>query len=97
MGSEVSRQIAIGVYRIALGQVVRLGDAAASEAAVEALRMPNPSTIRALLVAGHGTEWLPSIVDALAEVGIAAAADVLGGHDNQQPSNEGRLEPEMTL
>ena len=93
MGREVSRQIAIGVYRIALGQVVRLGDAAASEAAMEALRLPSPSTIRALIGAGHGTEWLPSIVDALAEVGIAAAADVLSSHDSQQRGNEGRSEP----
>jgi hypothetical protein len=40
--------------------------------------MPNASTIRALLAAGRGRPWLTSVIDALAQVGIAAAEDVLG-------------------
>ena len=87
------RQIAIDVYRIALGQVVRLGDTFAAEAAVKALRLPSASTIRALIAAGHGREWLPSVVDALAEVGIAAAEDVLGDAVNQHPECDDRSEP----
>lgn len=51
------------------------------ELAYDAVRDPSPSTIRALLAAGRGKPWLPSVVDALAEVGIAAAEDVLGGGD----------------
>lgn len=77
--TDANRRIAAAMFRVAIGQVTRLGDHDDAEYAVAALRTPSPSTLRALVGAGRGKEWLPSVIDALAEVGIAAAEDVLGG------------------
>lgn len=78
---EQDRRLAAGMYRVAVGQVIRLGDPAAQVLAEAALAAPGPMTIRALIVAGAGQPWLPSIRDALAEIGIAGSQDVLGGDD----------------
>ena len=74
---EKERQIARSMWGVAAG-MIESRDPSVRELARAALRDPSPESIRALLVAGRGKEWLPSIVDALAQVGIAAAEDVLG-------------------
>lgn len=76
--TDANRRIAVAMFRVAVGQVTRLGDHDDAEYAVAALRTPNSSTLRALLGAGRGKDWLPSVIDALAEVGIAGAEVVLG-------------------
>lgn len=75
---QADRVIARQMWTVAVGLVEsRVG----LPEAREALADPCPSTIRALLAAGRGERWLPSVLDALAEVGIAASEDVLGGAD----------------
>ena len=74
------RRFARHLFRVAVGMVERL-DPAASDAARAALDRPSKATIRALLDAGRGKLWLPSVHDALAEVAAAAAEDVLGGDE----------------
>ena len=83
MSTEANRRTAKSMWEVAVGQVVRLGDHNDAEAAVDAMRTPNSSTCRALLAQGRGKPWLPSVRDALAEVGIAAAEDILGGHGDE--------------
>nr|WP_295884377.1 hypothetical protein [uncultured Devosia sp.] len=75
---DADRVVARRMYQVAVGMVAAREDVSIAEYAQDALDTPSPSTIRALLAVGRGREWLPSVVDALAEVGIAAAADVLG-------------------
>jgi len=79
--TDANRTVARAMFKVAIGQIIRLGDHDDAEIAVLALRTPNSSTLRALVGAGRGKPWLPSVVDALAEVGIAAAEDVLGGEE----------------
>lgn len=75
---DADRAVARNLFKVAVGIVAhRDPDIPVREAAVDALRMPNASTCRALLAAGRGKEWLPSVIDAIAQVGIAAAEDVL--------------------
>lgn len=76
---DADRVVARRMFQVAVGMVAAREDIHIAEVAYEALRMPNASTIRALLSAGRGQPWLASVVDALAEVAIAAAEDVLGG------------------
>lgn len=77
---DVDRAIAARMYHVALGIIVlRDSDEGVRHLAVAAAENPGPATIRALLAAGREKPWLASVVDALAEVGIAAAEDVLGG------------------
>ena len=79
---EADRVIARHMYLVAVGLVEqRSPTGTLRELAHDALTRPSPSTIRALLAAGRGKPWLPSVIDALAEVGVAAAEDVLGGDD----------------
>ncbi|KQX40371.1 hypothetical protein ASD04_07005 [Devosia sp. Root436] len=78
---DQDRFLAASMYRVALGQVIRLGDANAQALAEAALAAPGPLTIRALVAAGFGQPWLASVRDALAEVGIAGSDEVLGGMD----------------
>jgi hypothetical protein len=76
---EADRRVALHMFRVAVGLVEQRSPTGTTrELAHDAMRDPNPSTIRALLAAGRGQPWLPSVTDALAEVGIAAAEDVLG-------------------
>lgn len=76
---EADRQIARRMYQVAVGLVEnREPDGTVRELARVALHHPTPSTIRALLAAGRGREWLPSVLDALAEDAVAAADEVLG-------------------
>lgn len=73
---ESERRIAKAMWGVAVG-MIESRDPAARELARAALRDPSPQTVRALLAAGRGKEWLPSVIDALAEVGIAAIEDVM--------------------
>ena len=75
---DADRAVARHMYEVAVGMVAAREEIHIAEFAYDALRMPNASTIRALLAVGRGREWLPSVVDALAQVGIAAAEDILG-------------------
>ena len=77
---EADRVIARRMYQVAVGLVAEREPMPYRALAYDAVSAPWPATIRALLAAGP---WLPSVVDALAEVGIAAAEDVLGGEDVQ--------------
>lgn len=77
---ERERRIAVSAWAVAVGMVeAREPNVTLRELAADALRRPSPSTIRALVAAGRGQPWLPSVIDALAQVGIAGAEDVLGG------------------
>lgn len=76
---EKERQIARSMWGVAAG-MIESRDSSARELARAALREPSPETIRPLLAAGRGKAWMASIVDALAQVGIAAAEDVLSDH-----------------
>ena len=79
---DADRQAARSMFTVAVGLVAKRDPSiTVREIALDALRMPNASTCRSLLAAGRGKEWLPSVVDALAQVGIAAAEDVLGGDE----------------
>ena len=72
-----SRSLARHMFRVGVG-LVELHDAEARAIARAALDRPCADTIRNLLNAGRGKAWLPSVIDALAQVGVAAAEDVLG-------------------
>lgn len=74
--SERDRRIARAMWGVAAG-MVEVRDPEARNVARLALAYPTPENIRALIGAGRGREWLPSIINALAEVGIAAAEEVL--------------------
>ena len=75
---DADRAVARRMYEVAVGMVAAREEIHIAEVAYEALRLPNASTIRALLAAGRGKPWLDSVIDAVAQVGIAAAEDVLG-------------------
>lgn len=74
---EQDRVLAAHMYRVAVG-IIEKNDAGVRVLAAAALDRPSPDTIRRLVDAGRGRAWLPMLIDALAEVGIAAAEDVLG-------------------
>jgi hypothetical protein len=74
---EADRAIARRMYEVAVGMVAAREQASVAELAHDALNTPTPSSIRALLAVGHGRPWLPSVIDALAQVGIAAIEDVM--------------------
>lgn len=76
--TDANRAIARSMFRVAVGLVAAKEPIHIAEYAYDALRNPTASTIRALLAVGRGQEWLPSVRDAMAEVGIAGAEDVLG-------------------
>ena len=75
---EQDRRLTRGIFNVAVGQVLRLGDPEAKVLAEAALAVLGPVTIRALVSAGAGQPWLASVRDALAEVGTAGSNDVLG-------------------
>lgn len=82
---EADRAIARRMYHVALGIIVmRDDDIEVRRAAVAAVQTPTPGTIRALLALSVGKPWRSSVLDALAEVGIAAADEVLEGDDNAE-------------
>lgn len=71
-------QVARSIYTVAVGMVARReDDETARSLAQAALDEPSPTAIRALVAAGRDKPWLASVIDALAQVGIAAAEDVL--------------------
>ena len=74
--SEKDRRIARAMWGVAAG-MVESRDPEARDVARLALAYPTPENIRSLVIAGRGREWLPSVIDALAQVGIAASEDVL--------------------
>jgi len=74
---EQDRTVARHMYIVAVG-IIEKNDGDVAALARQALDRPAPDTIRALMDAGRGRPWLPMLVDALAQVGIAAAEDVLG-------------------
>ncbi|MBJ3785592.1 hypothetical protein [Devosia sediminis] len=75
---ESDRRLAVGAYRVAVG-MIRQRDPAVADLAAAALEHPTPMTVRALLTAGAGKPWLQMLLEALAQVGIAGAEDVLKG------------------
>lgn len=76
--SDIERTVARQIFAIAVGVVAARERPSIAEVAREALESPSPSTIRALLDVCRGAAWLPSVMDALAQVGIVAAEDILG-------------------
>lgn len=79
---DVDRIVARQMYQVAIGMVAAREHPSIAELAQDALENPSSTTIRALLAIGRGADWMPSVLDALAQVGIAAAEDVLGsGND----------------
>ena len=83
---DADRAVAARMFQVAVGMVAAREEIHVAEYAYDAMRMPKASTIRALIAAGRGRDWLPSVIDALAEVGIAAAEDVLcADHCESEP------------
>lgn len=78
------RVVARRIFEVAVGMVAAREEIHIAEYAYDALRTPNASTIRALLTVGRGRPWLNSVIDAIAQVGIAAAEDVL----SESPTHE---------
>ena len=76
--NDTDRVVSRPMYQVAVGIVASREHPSIAEIAKEALDRPTSSTIRALLAAGRGQAWLPSIIDALVQVGIAAEENVLG-------------------
>lgn len=74
---ERERRIAISAWGMAAG-MIEYRDPSVRHLARAALDRPCAATIRPLLEAGHGKPWLPSLIEALAQVGVAASEDVLG-------------------
>ncbi|MBE7732198.1 hypothetical protein [Devosia faecipullorum] len=74
---ESDRRLAVGAYRVAVGMIAQR-DPTVAVLASAALEHPTPITVRALLTAGAGKAWLPMLLEALAQVGVAGAEDVLG-------------------
>jgi len=75
---ESDRRFAIGAFRVAV-RMIAVRDPSVSDIAKAALEYPTPVTVRALLNAGVGKEWAVMLLEALAQVGVAGAEDVLGG------------------
>ncbi|QYO75669.1 hypothetical protein [Devosia salina] len=80
---ERERSIARAMWGVAAG-MVESRDPSVRDQARDALRDPSHQSIRALLAVGSGKDWLPSILDALAQIGIAAAEDVLSDHPTHE-------------
>lgn len=74
---ESDRRFARNAYVAAVGMIAQR-DADVADLAKAALDHPSAMTTRALLNAGAGRPWVGMFVEALAQVGIAAAEDVLG-------------------
>lgn len=83
MSTEADRRVAVSMFELACRFVIRQGDEEDAEVALLALKARNSSACRALLARGRGRPWLPSVRDALVEVGIAAAGEILGGDHEQ--------------
>lgn len=82
---EHSRRLGRHMYLVSVGMIERLDtDPEIQDLAHAARCRPTPASIRALLDAGRDKPWLPSVIDALAEVGVAAADDVLGDGDDDR-------------
>lgn len=71
------RLIALRMWGVAAG-MVEYRDPEAQPVLRDALERPCPETIHALLEFGRGRQWLPCVLDALVQVGIAASEDILG-------------------
>ncbi|UYO00182.1 MAG: hypothetical protein KIT02_02835 [Devosia sp.] len=75
---ESDRRLARGAYQVAVGMIGQR-DPSVADIAAAALEHPSPITVRAPLSAGAGKPWLPMLLEALAQVGVAGAEDVLKG------------------
>lgn len=71
------RRIALAMWGVAAG-MIEYRDPEAREVSRAALERPCPETILALLAFGNGRPWLPSVLDALVQCGIAASEEILG-------------------
>jgi len=91
---ESSRRLARHMFRVGVGLVEHL-DADCRALARAALDRPCAETIRDLLDAGRGKAWLPSVIDALAQVGIAAAEDVIGPGDDMPDEIAAAIEQQL--
>lgn len=65
-------------FHVALG-VVAVREPQHRDAMAEALEHPSPSSIRRVLELSRGQPWRESVLEAVAEVGLAASAEILGG------------------
>lgn len=75
---ESDWRFARNAFAAAVGMIAQR-DADVTDIARAALSHPTPMTARALLNAGAGKPWAGMLIEALAQVGVAAADDVLGG------------------
>lgn len=71
------RRIALAMWGVAVG-MVEYRDTEARAVSRAALERPCPATILALLEFGRGRPWLPNVLDALVQCGIAASEEILG-------------------
>ncbi|WP_127753902.1 hypothetical protein [Devosia sp. 1566] len=79
MADDLDRALARSGYVYAVGQVVRLGTDAERQLATAALDKADPETIRALLAVAPGTPWRDNVIDALAQIGVIAAEEIMHG------------------
>lgn len=77
---ERERRIAVSAWAVA-ARMIEARDPEVREFARAALERPCAETIRPLLDAGYGRPWQQSLIEALAQVGIAGAEDVLRGSE----------------
>lgn len=87
MITEANRVQARQVFELTIRLIAAREEITIAEYALDALRNPTPSTVRALIAIGRGAPWLPSLIEAMSEVGIAAASEVLGGKDEWEKQN----------
>lgn len=67
-------------FNVALG-VVAVREPQHRDVMAEAMEHPSPDSIRRVLELSRGQPWRESVLEAVAEVGLAASADILRGND----------------
>jgi len=78
--SSVAVQRARAHFSIALG-VVAVRAPEHREIMTAAMDQPSPESIRRVLELSRGQPWRESVLEAVAEVGLAACAEILGGRN----------------
>lgn len=76
--SQAAVQQARAHFNVALG-IVAVRRPEHREIMSEAMGRPSPTTNRRVLELSHGQPWRESVLEAVAEVGLAASAEILGG------------------
>ena len=76
--SQEEKHLLRAMWVVTLG-TIRLRDPEAAALAAAALMRPSPQTIVPLLELGRTRPWASAVHDVLVQIGIAAAADILGG------------------